>query len=216
MEVKMLGEKRILIFCILIAIFGGCVGGEKPRETIKPEAPVAPPATQAPTPSAPIDTTPPAAITGISAMDAYDGRVVLSWTKSTTGDFSHYNIYISKSEIRDVAGMMPVKKLTDIGTNTYPVPDLELEAKYYFSVTAVDKSGNENKLTTSVSVTPAAMPRGTTDPEIYVDVYRPEKAWAGTTLLPDNHNIDRPRVIEVNMLGEIVWEYRVRRRTAAQ
>jgi hypothetical protein len=31
--------------------------------------------------------------------------------------------------------------------------------------------------------------------------------WAGTTLLPDNHNLDKPRIIEVNMLGEIVWQY---------
>lgn len=175
MVVKMVGEKRILIFCILIAISTGCIGGEKSRETIKPEAPVAPPATQAPTPSAPIDTTPPTAITGISAMDAYDGKVVLRWEQSTAEDFASYNIYVSKSEIRDVAGMVPVKKLT--GSNTYQVSDLELGAKYCFSVTAVDKSGNENKLTTSVSATPKAMPRGTVNPEIYVDIYKSEKAY---------------------------------------
>jgi hypothetical protein len=51
------------------------------------------------------------------------------------------------------------------------------------------------------------MPRGTLDPEIYVDVYHSDRAWAGTTLLPDNHNIERPRIIEVNMLGEVIWEY---------
>jgi len=29
----------------------------------------------------------------------------------------------------------------------------------------------------------------------------------GTTLLSDNHNSDKPRIIELNMLGEIIWEY---------
>jgi len=53
------------------------------------------------------------------------------------------------------------------------------------------------------------MPRGTLDPDIYVDIYQPDMAWAGTTLLADNHNPERPRIIEVNMLGEIIWEYQV-------
>ena len=39
-----------------------------------------------------------------------------------------------------------------------------------------------------------------------MDVYNSDMVWAGTTLLPDNHNRGRPRVIEVNMLGEIVWQ----------
>lgn len=33
--------------------------------------------------------------------------------------------------------------------------------------------------------------------------------WAGTTLFSDYHIPERPRIIEVNMLGEIVWEYQV-------
>jgi len=54
---------------------------------------------------------------------------------------------------------------------------------------------------------PPPMVRGTVDPDISVDVYEPDLVWAGTTLLPDNHNSERPRIIEVNMLGEIIWEY---------
>ncbi len=53
------------------------------------------------------------------------------------------------------------------------------------------------------------MPRGIIDPDIHVDIYHSDSVWLGTTLLPDNHNRDRPRVIEVNMLGEIVWEYQL-------
>jgi uncharacterized protein (UPF0248 family) len=45
------------------------------------------------------------------------------------------------------------------------------------------------------------------DPDTHVDIYRPEKAFNGPTLFADNHNPDRPRIIEVNMRGEIVWEY---------
>ena len=49
--------------------------------------------------------------------------------------------------------------------------------------------------------------RGTADPDFVVDISVPEKIWAGTTLLADNHDLTRPRIIEVNRLGEIVWEY---------
>jgi len=56
---------------------------------------------------------------------------------------------------------------------------------------------------------PSEMPRGTVDSDLYVDVYQSDMVWPGTTLLPDNHNPEKPRIIEVNMLGEIVWEYLV-------
>lgn len=48
-----------------------------------------------------------------------------------------------------------------------------------------------------------------TDPDILVDIYVPKKVWHGTTLFSDNHNLERPRIVEVNMLGEIVWQYLV-------
>lgn len=40
-------------------------------------------------------------------------------------------------------------------------------------------------------------------------LYNPSKAWNGTTLFSDTHDPGRPRIVEVNMLGEIVWEYRL-------
>ena len=51
------------------------------------------------------------------------------------------------------------------------------------------------------------MVRGQKDSSIEVTVYNPAKAWHGTTLLSDHHDIDNPKVIEVNMLGEITWQY---------
>lgn len=52
-------------------------------------------------------------------------------------------------------------------------------------------------------------PEGYADPNIAVDIYDPEKAYNGTTLIPLNYDPRNRRIIEVNMLGEIVWEYLV-------
>jgi hypothetical protein len=60
---------------------------------------------------------------------------------------------------------------------------------------------------TQVTGTGTVLVRGKADPDFIVDVSVPEKIAQGTTLLPDNHNPDKPRIIEVNQLGEIVWEY---------
>jgi len=45
------------------------------------------------------------------------------------------------------------------------------------------------------------------NPEIYVDIYVPDRAYNGTTLLPDHYDPQNTRVIELDMRGEIVWEY---------
>jgi outer membrane protein assembly factor BamB len=55
----------------------------------------------------------------------------------------------------------------------------------------------------------AVQPRGITDPAFLVDVMIPGKIAPGTTLLGDLHDLTRPRIVEVNMLGEIVWKYDV-------
>lgn len=47
------------------------------------------------------------------------------------------------------------------------------------------------------------MVRGQKDSAIEVTVYNAEKVWPGTTLLSDHHDVGSPRVIEVNMLGEV-------------
>ncbi len=131
----------------------------------------------------------------------------LWWDKSTAEDFDHYNVYVTELEIADVTGVAPIHQIRDISAANYQATGLKDGTRYYFAVTAVDKNGNENRRVTSLSATPTAMPRGTVDPDIQIDIYESDKAWAGTTLLADNHNPARPRIIEVNMLGEIVWEY---------
>jgi hypothetical protein len=69
--------------------------------------------------------------------------------------------------------------------------------------------------TPSPTPTPTAKPipilqpmvRGQKDSAIEVTVYNAEKVWPGTTLLSDHHDVGSPRVIEVNMLGEVTWQY---------
>ncbi len=50
-------------------------------------------------------------------------------------------------------------------------------------------------------------PPGTPDPAFLVDINVPDKTWQGTTLFADNHDPARPRIVEVNMQGEVTWEY---------
>jgi len=190
----------LIALVIAILVFSGCA--QPPAEVTPGEEEEVAEEEEAPP-------TPPSAITGLVACDAYDGRVNLSWDKSTAEDFDHYDIYVSKTEIVDAADMTPIHQVRDIATNTYQVTGLEDGAECYFAVTAVDKSGNQDTLVSCVSATPTAMPRGTVDPDISVDVYESDMVWAGTTLLADNHNLERHRIIEVNMLGEIIWEYMV-------
>ena len=45
------------------------------------------------------------------------------------------------------------------------------------------------------------------DPDVKVEKYVPTKACNGTTLLADNHRRERPRIIEIDMEGRIIWEY---------
>lgn len=59
---------------------------------------------------------------------------------------------------------------------------------------------------TSVTV-PEIQDRGTPDPAFIVNISAAGKISPGTTILPDNHDASRPRIIEVNQLGEILWQY---------
>ncbi|MFC2044040.1 aryl-sulfate sulfotransferase [Chloroflexota bacterium] len=179
--------------------------GEVVGEEITREDTEQPPATT------PRDTAAPAAITGLVAADAYDGRVNLGWDKSADEGFDHYNVYIARAEIKDIAGMTPAHRVNGITENIYQVTGLEEGTRYYFAVTAVDRSGNEPARVMSVSAVTTPMPRGDADSGLQLDVYKTDRAWAGTTLFSDISDSTKPRIIEVNMLGEVIWEYLVPR-----
>lgn len=58
-----------------------------------------------------------------------------------------------------------------------------------------------------VPVVATVVPAGIPDPDFSVDIYKPDKVWSGTTLFADYHTPDKARIVEVNMNGEIVWQY---------
>ncbi|NYZ77890.1 aryl-sulfate sulfotransferase [Candidatus Micrarchaeota archaeon] len=55
--------------------------------------------------------------------------------------------------------------------------------------------------------TEVRMPRGIKDANLAVEVYASDKVFPGTTLFSNIHDAQKPRIVEVNMLGEVVWEY---------
>nr|WP_321352589.1 aryl-sulfate sulfotransferase [uncultured Methanoregula sp.] len=63
--------------------------------------------------------------------------------------------------------------------------------------------------TSAVANPGQSMVRGTPDPAFFVNISVDGKIAPGTTILADNHDPKNPRIIEVNRLGEIVWEYRL-------
>ncbi len=162
-------------------------------------------------PTPPADTTPPSPITGLVATNAYDGRVNVWWDKTAATDFGHYNVYLNEVEMADITGMKPTRQIKGIAACRYQVAGLEDGTKYYVVVTAVDKSGNEDVRVDSVSAMPVPMPEGTKDSGLAVEVYQPDRVWAGTTFLPLSY-VGSHRIVEVNMLGEVVWEYVVPQR----
>jgi len=60
---------------------------------------------------------------------------------------------------------------------------------------------------TTGSPAPVIQVRGTADPAFVVDINVPEKVAPGTTLVGDLHDTAHPRIVEVNTLGEVVWQY---------
>ncbi len=89
-----------------------------------------------------------------------------------------------------------------------PVAPSQIQPVYAPSET--DKQTTSSQITktdTAAGTVAKDQPRGTADPDFIVDVSVPEKIWPGTTILPDNHDAANPRIIEVNQLGEIIWEY---------
>lgn len=60
-------------------------------------------------------------------------------------------------------------------------------------------------------VGPAEEEAAVADPNLVVSAYDPDRAYDGTTLLTDSHDATNLRIVEVNMDGEVVWEYAVPR-----
>ena len=112
------------------------------------------------------ETTPPEPITGLTAIDAHDGKIDLSWIPSDAEDFAYYAIYMSETEITDVTDLIPIGQNDDITVSTARLSDLVDSTEYWVAITAVDLAGNETKVVNSVRVTPTpSVVADTTPPE---------------------------------------------------
>ena len=98
-------------------------------------------------------------------------------------------------------------------TNKIPIPDQVSPIPTPSpAVTPPSGPGTESAAAARPGVTSQGIvvqPRGTADPAFAVDVMIPEKIAPGTTLTEDLHDLAHPRIVIVNMLGEVVWQYHV-------
>jgi parallel beta-helix repeat protein len=96
------------------------------------------------------DTTAPDPIINLVAS-AGDRIVDLSWNATSAPDLAHYNIYVGIETYNSVSDLTPY---ASANSNSYQVTGLTNGVTYWFAVTAVDDSGNENPNVTAVSATP--------------------------------------------------------------
>ena len=104
-------------------------------------------------------------ITKVEAMDIPNdqgGMIGLSWESIPIINFNHFNIYVDSEYITSVVGLMPINSsISNQTVNSTIIKDihgipLENGKKYYFAITVVDSSNNENmmKVKCSNSVIP--------------------------------------------------------------
>lgn len=135
-----------------------------------------------------VDTTPPPKLTGVKAYnkDNDEGSIVLEWMNSSSGDFSHYQVYCSESSfggsVENHQPQFTVFNRTDdellmiemTKCNNVPIEDGK---SYYFSVTPVDTSGNENKeIDEAAAVSSDDLPPGIT--KVYLGQPPQKEAFA--------------------------------------
>jgi PKD repeat protein len=90
-----------------------------------------------------VDTEDPSTVTGLSVIDAKDGKLNLAWNAATDNiAVNHYKIYRNNVF------------LLNRTTTSYQDTELTNGQSYSYQVSAVDSSGNEGNLSTSVSGTP--------------------------------------------------------------
>jgi len=80
------------------------------------------------------DTTPPAQVTGLTAIAVSSSQIGLSWVANTEDDLNHYNIFRDNSLIESSTA------------TSYSDTGLTPSTSYCYQVSAVDTSGNEGTL----------------------------------------------------------------------
>jgi beta-glucanase (GH16 family) len=100
------------------------------------------------TTSGEIDTTPPAAPTGLTAT-AGDGSVTLNWADNSEPDLMHYDVYRSAT-----SGSGYVSIISGQTTSDYVDNSVTNGTTYYYVVTATDTSANESGNSNESSAAP--------------------------------------------------------------
>jgi len=100
------------------------------------------------------DTTPPAAVTGLTAVASTAAGVSLSW--STSSD----DVAVAEYEVHRDAGPTPVGTVKQA---TFTDSGLEPDQSYTYTVVAVDAAGNRSPPSFAVSVKPAGSGAGSAD-----------------------------------------------------
>ena len=79
-------------------------------------------------------------------LPAYGAFVTIGWDASTDPSLDHYVVYWGTS-----SGNYSMSEIIPSDTNTYRVTGLAANARYYFTVTAVDVEDNESTVSREVS-----------------------------------------------------------------
>lgn len=106
----------------------------------------------------PLDKTPPAIPTGLETVSE-EAKISIRWTLSLELDIAGYNIFRSTSITGDFQKLN--KDLIDPDSPYYTDEEVEAGKLYFYRVSAVDKAGNESKMSNAVSGTA----RDTTPPQ---------------------------------------------------
>ncbi len=103
--------------------------------------------------TAAVDTTPPNAPTNVAAADAKSGgAVTLSWTNPTNSDFAKIRVYRSTTSGSTGSAVTTIDSKT---TTSFTDTGLTDGTAYFYTVRALDTSGNESTNTAQVSATPS-------------------------------------------------------------
>jgi len=119
---------------------------------------------------------------------------------AVAGCFSSSNVKESPNSTFSLISVVTTTAATTTTTTT-TTTNLEITTNSVLTSATIATSASSTTSTTVRS------PEGKVDPDFEVAIYDPTLAWSGTNLLPDNHVEERPRIVELNMYGEIVWEY---------
>jgi sugar lactone lactonase YvrE len=145
------------------------------------------------------DSVPPASVTLLTVKDYSTGTDVnLAWNgydEATQKDVVKYRIYQSTANFTNVSGMAYVAEIS-AGTFSYDVSNLTPGTTHYFAVTALDEVPYENKIVSTVSVTPHRKVGGISGQSFYSDCTSgscTNKGIAGAKITAQNNSLSNIR-----------------------